>query len=300
MRKYGFSWLARAFFLTAVLLLNCSSTSAASECDIALIESYSPSKDPFLKKAYIELQRLYNYTALVELDDTDKITNIADKIDAACEGCIRKITIVGYGSSGSFRAGSDLYIDINTASLVASIFDMCDSASEIVLVGSNVGNCNKGSSMLYELAKAAKATVKAPVDMVMYDPPAGSNLPDGVHQYIDKGRFQTATPTSKPDHMGAETDQKAKNKTAEATIDYYCPCNEISYEAIQQCTDGCSASLSCSNNICDAYSKTTPGTSITTILCCQQAPLEAGMNRVSQVPRLLNKVLTPCGTQAGH
>lgn len=256
MRKSGFSWLARLFFLTAILLLSCSSKGAASECDIALIESYSPSKDPFLQKAYIELQGLYNYPNLVELDDTDTILDLADKIDAGCQkGCIRKITIVGYGSSGSIRVGSALYIDINNTSVVSSIFDMCDSSSEILLIGSNVGACNKGSSMLYDLAKAANATVKASVDMVMYDPPAGSNLPDGVNQYIDTGRFQTATPTSKPNHMEAKKDQKAKKKTAKATIDYYCPCNEFAYEGIQECTNGCSTSLSCYANICDAYSK---------------------------------------------
>ena len=92
MRKSCFSWLACILFLTTILLLSCSSTGEALECDIALIESYSPSKDPFLQKAYIELQSLYDYPNLVELDDTDTILDIADKVDAGCQkGCIRKM-----------------------------------------------------------------------------------------------------------------------------------------------------------------------------------------------------------------
>lgn len=241
------------WIIIAVIHLPCAE--AQKECDIAAVEAWTEGDNEFSTTAWSEFFGISNMSVTFVNDLSDLETQVQQMFASKGCTCIRNLYIMGHGNSGNISVGngqsgtdSNKKINGNESKWSGPLGNLgillCNTSSQVWLIGCNVGSCNLGSDKLYKLAQKFNAIVKAPVDK-----PYGGFIVD----YMTNGRWQTATPSSKPSHMAAKKDDKAKKKTKKAEAEYYCPCNKTSYTGLLNCTGGCSTSLSCFTNICDRY-----------------------------------------------
>jgi len=242
--------------LGVVTIIICSTdVEAKKECDIAAIEPWIKGDNAFAALAQIEFFTKMNIGVVIASNLTELEQEVQKKYATDGCDCIRNLYILGHGNKGNITVGDGMYgnnqnkhINGNEAKWSTPLKNLgillCDTSSTVWLIGCNVGACNKGSSKLYKIAQTVNAIVKAPVDK-----PYGGE----VFDYINNGRFQTATPSSVPSHMTAKTDDKSKKKTKKAATKYYCPCNNLPFDSVSVCTNNCPTSLSCYIGICNAY-----------------------------------------------
>ena len=265
MRKLGLFSLTNVVCFLISIVMGWDVGMAQKKCDIAVVEKKNPGDNSYVVRAWNELVDLGTWL-MVEADDlVDIQVKVKEEFDNNACNCIDSLWIVGHGKQGLITIGDGqkkdtLYGHINgNESQWKMVFApikplFCATAPQICLVGCNTGACDKGRDKLYKLAQELNVTVSAPVDKLRYKRGSGGKYTGGVIDYAKNGRWQIATPTSKPSHMAEKKDDKAPAKEVSGEKVGYCPCNGNVYSSLTECNAACPSGLSCFNLTCsDAY-----------------------------------------------
>ena len=243
---------------------------AQKQCDIAAVEERNIGWPNLMDNAATdraarELGSYSNIGVVRVKDLQDLQTKVSEKFAEDKCDCINNLYIVGHGKRGSITVGDGEYkntsnghIDGNEAQwrspLLSISFLFCSQTPQLFLIACNMGACDEGSSKLYKLAQELGAIVKAPVDKPEFEWDENYKLSKGLVDYMQHGRWQMATPTQKPSHMAAKTDDKAPTKKITAEKVSSCPCDGSTYSSPQECNAACPTGLACFNLTCtDAY-----------------------------------------------
>ena len=249
-------------WLAIFLFVAFGHASAQVECDIAVVENHRPGDNNAVTNLADEFNEYQNIHVVRAGSLLEMENNVINKFAEEGCTCISNLYIAGHGNSGTVsvgngQLGSDVTKGIGISNqenwsgpLLSLALQLC-SPSTVWLVGCNVGHCERAQDLLYEVAKHMETTVTAPVDKVYTYEKGHKEEGEGIVAYMQSGSWQTATPSVRPSHKEKSEDDKAKAKKTTAGTEFHCPCDRSSYEELQACIDGCTASLSCYYGICD-------------------------------------------------
>ena len=246
-------------FLFLIILVTPLRQVNAKECTIYAVEEPSIDRNWFNHNA-AKAAKEKGYLVVRHKDIFDLESKVVKKAtDEGCT-CIKELYIVGHASSEQISVGCGAwkancakkeYIALDNKSTWEGTFSLTLKSHfckdpKIVFYGCAAGVCTKASQVLHTIATKSGATVQAPIAIIVN----GSKLFD----YLTSGEWQYGYPTA----ANAQACKKGKfisvpAKVKKASYEYYCPCNQLAYTGIVECTNGCKTSLSCFANICDAY-----------------------------------------------
>jgi len=251
------------FILTSVLLFQVATVTPskqvyAKECTIYAVEK--PSKDlNWFDHNAAKAVKEKGYLVVRHKDIFDLENKIIQKLNDEKCTCLKELYIIGHASSEWISVGCGAwkvcdkkeYIAKDNKSTWEDTFKLnlksnfCTNP-KIVFYGCAAGVCDNASEVLHTIAKGSGATVQAPIAITV----KGSKFFD----YLKSGEWQYGNPAD----ASPQACKKGKFITVPAKIkkasnEYYCPCNELAYSGIIDCTNGCKTSLSCFANICDPY-----------------------------------------------
>ncbi|MBI5584332.1 MAG: hypothetical protein HY892_10940 [Deltaproteobacteria bacterium] len=245
MNKLLFGSIIGSFlFLSAIF----SGGDLEAYCDIAAVSKTIYDED--LKKAYQEF--LTSNIPVVQIEGINDLElQVGAKFAELNCDCIRNLYIAGHGMNGFQSVGNE-HINGNETVWSGPLGNignyLCKVPSPeavVYFLACNMGACDKGNSKLNKLATALNAQAKAPADKVY-----GGQLLEYIANNPD--RLQTAYPNFFPlSHKPANRSERAPRRRPKAGLEYYCACNGLNYQGVQDCVNTCQTSLSCFSGICD-------------------------------------------------
>jgi predicted GH43/DUF377 family glycosyl hydrolase len=256
-KALSFLKLTVIFFCLIVVAIPLRQVSA-KECTIYAVEE--PKNDNWFNWNAAKAAEKKGYPVVRHKDILDMENKVTQKLKSEGCTCLKELVIVGHASHDRFSVGcgawketacaDNEYIAKDNKAKWETNFKILKgflcSDPKIILYGCGAGICNDASEVLHTIAKGSGATVKAPIAFIV----KGSTMFD----YLQSGEWQYGDPADanpKPCKQGKTINMPLKQNTT--SIDYYCPCNSLPYSGLTECINGCSTSLKCFTNICDAY-----------------------------------------------
>ena len=202
--------------LTFFFLVVWQGTLQAADKDIHVVEKPPENANGAHKKDKEEVENM-GETPIMVTSVEEMVSEVLEELGDG--NCIKKLYLYGHGSSGNISVGDGTkHIPgkrINGGEnewwkhLQKLKGRLCEGA-KIYLFGCNVGSCSKGAAKLKKLADLLGVTVKGAVDIVN----AGKNK-----DYIENGRWQTATADeSQPACIKAKEEKAKKKKKDEVVV----------------------------------------------------------------------------------